>query len=193
MSEPLHYSSITELSSRIRGGAISPVEVVTTCLERIEQLNPGLNAFITVLPEEAVDRARKAESEIAAGRWRGPLHGIPVGVKDFFDTAGVRTTAAFEQFRNRVPKKDSAVAARLKEAGAIVVGKTNMHTLGTGTTGLESSFGPVKNPWNAGVIPGGSSSGSAAAVAAGMCYATVDTDAIGSCRLPSACCGVTGF
>jgi aspartyl-tRNA(Asn)/glutamyl-tRNA(Gln) amidotransferase subunit A len=185
--------SISELSSQLRQGAISPVEVVATCLERIEQLNPRLNAFITVLANEALEAAGQAAEEIAAGRWRGPLHGIPVGVKDFFDTAGIRTTAAFAPFEKRVPDRDAAVVTQLKKAGAIIVGKTNMHTLGMGTTGLESHFGPVQNPWHADFIPGGSSSGSAAAVAAGMCYATVDTDAIGSCRLPSACCGVVGF
>jgi hypothetical protein len=121
------------------------------------------------------------------------LHGIPIGIKDFYDTAGIKTTAGFEPFKQRVPATDAVVVKKLKEAGAIIIGKTNMHKLGMGTTGLESYFGPVHNPWNAEYIPGGSSSGSAAAVASGMCYATVDTDAIGSCRLPAACCGVTGF
>jgi aspartyl-tRNA(Asn)/glutamyl-tRNA(Gln) amidotransferase subunit A len=110
-----------------------------------------------------------------------------------FDTAGVRTTAAFEHFRNRVPARDAVAVTGLRDAGAIIVGKTNMHTLGMGTTGLVSYFGPVRNPWNADYIPGGSSAGSAAAVASGMCYATLDTDAIGSCRLPAACCGAVGF
>jgi aspartyl-tRNA(Asn)/glutamyl-tRNA(Gln) amidotransferase subunit A len=128
-----------------------------------------------------------------AGTWRGPLHGIPIGVKDFYDTAGVRTTAAFEKFKDRVPARDAEAVAALKRAGAIVVGKTNMHRLGMGTTGLDSWFGAAHNPWNDAHIPGGSSSGSAAAVAAGLCYATLDTDAIGSCRLPAACCGVVGF
>ena len=186
-------TSIAALSGRIRTRAISPVQLVEACLRRIDQLNPELNAFITVLAGAALDAARIAEADIAAGRWRGPLHGIPVGVKDFFDTASIRTTAAFEPFRNRVPAEDAVVVTKLKAAGAIIIGKTNMHTLGSGTTGLESAFGPVRNPWNDGFIPGGSSSGSAAAVATGLCYATVDTDAVGSCRLPAACCGVVGF
>ncbi len=114
-------------------------------------------------------------------------------MKDFYDTAEVKTTAAFERFVNRVPTKDADVVKKLKDAGAIVIGKTNMDALGMATTGLQSFYGPVKNPWNADYIAGGSSSGSAAAVASGMCYATVDTDAIGSCRLPAACCGVVGF
>ena len=167
--------------------------VVDTCLARIDALNGKLNAFATVLADSAREEAREAEAEIRAGRWRGPLHGVPIGIKDFYDTAGIKTTAAFEHFRNRVPQKDAAAVARLKDAGAVIIGKMNMHQLGMGTTGLESCFGPVNNPWNAGYIPGGSSSGSAAAVAAGLCYATLDTDAIGSCRLPAACCGVVGF
>jgi len=169
------------------------VELVTACLDRIERLQPRLNAFITVAGNSALQAAKAAEEEIRQGRWRGPLHGIPVGIKDFYDTAGLATTAAFERFRNRIPKKDAVAVEKLKRAGAIVIGKTNMHTLGMGTTGLESCFGPVNNPWNADYIPGGSSSGSAAAIASGLCYATLDTDAIGSCRLPAACCGVVGY
>jgi aspartyl-tRNA(Asn)/glutamyl-tRNA(Gln) amidotransferase subunit A len=184
---------LADVSELIRQRQISPLDLVTTCLDRIERLQPRLNAFITVMDDAARDAARAAESEIGAGRWRGRLHGIPVAVKDFYDTAGVKTTAAFECFADRVPTKDADVVRRLKDAGAIVIGKTNMDTLGMATTGLQSFYGPVKNPWHADYIAGGSSSGSAAAVASGMCYATVDTDAIGSCRLPAACCGVVGF
>jgi aspartyl-tRNA(Asn)/glutamyl-tRNA(Gln) amidotransferase subunit A len=171
----------------------SPIEVVQSCLDRIERFNPGINAFITVLSVEARRAAEEAVAEIEAGRCRGPLHGMPVATKDFYDTAGIRTTAAFEHFKDRVPKSDAESVTRLKEAGAIIVGKTNMHRLGMGTTGTESAFGPVRNPWNVDYIAGGSSSGSAAAVASGFCHATLDTDAIGSCRLPAACCGVVGF
>ena len=123
------------------------------------------------------DRARRS------GGWRGALHGVPVAVKDFYDTAGVRTTAGFERFKDRVPRQDADVVVALDRAGAILLGKTNMHQLGMGTTGLESGFGAVRNPWNDAFIPGGSSSGSAAAVAAGLCYATIDTDAIRSSPL----------
>ena len=144
------------------------------------------NLIRTVMAEAA----ERAEREIAAGRWKGPLHGIPVAAKDFFDTAGVRTTAAFAAFRDRVPARDADVITRLKNAGAILVAKTNMHELGMGTTSVQSHFGPVRNPWNEAYVAGGSSGGSAAAVAAGLCFATVDTDAIGSCRLPAAICGV---
>jgi aspartyl-tRNA(Asn)/glutamyl-tRNA(Gln) amidotransferase subunit A len=193
MNDDIYYVNIEELQHRIRTRDVSPTHIVERCLERIQTLNPRLNAFATVLVDQALDQARLAQEEIQGGRWRGPLHGVPVGIKDFYDTAGIATTAAFERFKNRVPRVDAVSVARLKDAGAIILGKMNMHTLGMGTTGLESSFGPVRNPWNHDFIPGGSSSGSAAAVAAGLCYATLDTDAIGSCRLPAACCGVFGF
>src|SRR5258705_2914774 len=187
------FPRIADVAPRLRARDISAVEVVEACLARIEERERRLKAFVTVLDEQARERARQADEDIRAGRYLGPLHGIPVGVKDFYDTANVRTTAAFEPFRNRVPRRDAEAVAALRDAGAIVVGKTNMHQLGTGTTGLESAFGAVGNPVNDAYIPGGSSSGSTAAVATGMCYATLDTDAIGSCRLPAACCGVVGF
>jgi aspartyl-tRNA(Asn)/glutamyl-tRNA(Gln) amidotransferase subunit A len=175
----------------MRHGGLSPVALVEQCLSRIDALNPALNAFITVTAELARKQARDAERDMRAGRWRGPLHGIPVAVKDFYDTAGIRTTAAAKQFAERVPAKDAELVTKLRDAGAVLVGKTNMHTLGMGTTSLESYFGPVVNPWSARHVAGGSSGGSAAALAAGLCFATVDTDAVGSGRLPAAICGVT--
>src|SRR5919107_604689 len=187
------YADIGKVSESIREGEVSPLEIVNECLERIGALDPELNAFITVMAERAREEAACAGAEIESGNWRGPLHGIPVGIKDFYDTAGTKTTAAFELFEGRVPEKDAAVVTRLREAGAVVIGKTNMHTLGMGTTGLDGHFGSARNPYDAEYVPGGSSSGSAVAVASGMCYATIDTDAIGSCRLPAACCGVVGF
>jgi aspartyl-tRNA(Asn)/glutamyl-tRNA(Gln) amidotransferase subunit A len=188
-----YYSSITELSRLIQQKQLSPIELVRPCLERIKQLQPKLNAFITVLAEQALAKAKQAEQEIKDGNWKGPLHGIPVGIKDFFDTAGIKTTAAFEHFQNRVPSEDAVIVKQLKDAGAIVIGKTNMHELGMGTTSVDSYFGSVHNPWQQDYVAGGSSGGSAAAVATGLCYATVDTDAVGSCRLPAACCGVVGL
>ncbi len=184
---------ISKVSERIKNGELSSVELVSNCLDKIEELNPKLNAFITVNTIQAMKEAEIAEKEIENKKWKGPLHGIPVGIKDFYDTAGIKTTAAFQYFKDRIPIKDADGVTKLKEAGAIIIGKTNMHQLGMGTTGLESYFGAVKNPINTHYIPGGSSSGSAAAVGAGMCYATLDTDAVGSCRLPAACCGVVGF
>lgn len=189
----MHYAGIRELSTAIRSGQASPVEAVETCLARINAQASALNAFITVLSDEALEQARAAEAEIKAGRWCGPLHGIPVAVKDFYDMEGVRTTGGAEQFQSRVAGADADVVARLRRAGAIILGKTNMDALGMATTGLTSFFGPVRNPWNDSFVTGGSSAGSAAAVAAGLCYATVDTDAVGSVRLPAACCGVVGF
>ena len=186
-------ATLQQLAKLIRTQKVSPIEVVDACLKRIEDLNPKLNAFITVLADQAREQARDAEAEIKAGKWRGPLHGIPVGIKDFYDTSGIKTTAGFEHFKDRIPAKDAEGVRKLKKASAIIIGKMNMHELGMGTTGLDSYFGPVRNPWNPDYIAGGSSSGSAAAVASGMCYATLDTDAIGSCRLPAACCGVVGF
>ena len=189
----MHYDSIEALSRRIQQRTVSPVDVVDACLKRIATLNPVLNAFITVMADDARDQARKAEAEIKRGGWRGPLHGVPVAVKDFYDTAGVTTTAGVEQFKDRVPATDAEAVSRLRRAGAIILAKTNMDALGMATTGLTSYFGPVRNPWNSDYVTGGSSAGSAAAVAAGLCYATLDTDAVGSVRLPAACCGVVGF
>src|SRR6266540_2883319 len=187
------HATLQDLAKLIRAQKVSPVEVVDVCLKRIEDLNPKLNTFITILADQAREQAQAAQAEIEAGKWRGPLHGIPIGIKDFYDTAGIKTTAAFEHFKDRIPAKEAVGVLKLRMAGAIIIGKTNMHQLGMGTTGLDSYFGPVRNPWNPDYIPGGSSSGSAAAVASSMCYATLDTDAIGSCRLPAACCGVVGF
>jgi aspartyl-tRNA(Asn)/glutamyl-tRNA(Gln) amidotransferase subunit A len=185
------FASIADVGASMRTGRLSPLDVTRRCLERIAALNPTLNAFITVTTDLAQQHARDAEREMASGQWRGPLHGVPVAVKDFYDTAGIRTTAAFEHFANRVPAHDAEMVVRLRDAGAVLVGKTNMHKLGMGTTSLAGAFGPVVNPWNAHYVAGGSSGGSAAAVAAGLCFATVDTDAIGSGRLPASICGVT--
>jgi len=185
------FAPISELARDIRERRLSPVALAETCLSRIEALNPGLNAFITVTSELAREQAAQADREIAAGQWRGPLHGIPVAVKDFYDTAGVRTTAGFRQFEHRVPNEDAELVVKLREAGTVLLGKTNMHRLGMGTTSLESDFGPVVNPWSSNHVAGGSSGGSCVAVAAGLCFATVDTDAVGSGRLPAAICGVS--
>ena len=187
------FSSIAEVSESIRRQEVSPVTIVLDCLQRIEASQRTLNTFITVLADQAFSEAMAAETEIRNGGWRGPLHGIPIAIKDMFDTAGIRTTAAFEHFKARIPAHDAAAVRKLKQAGAIIVGKTNMHKLAMGTTSVDSYFGAVHNPWNTDYIAGGSSGGSAAAVAAGLCYAALDTDAIGSCRLPASCCGVTGF
>jgi aspartyl-tRNA(Asn)/glutamyl-tRNA(Gln) amidotransferase subunit A len=185
--------TLAEVSEQIRTQKVTPTEVTEACLARIEQLNPTLNAFITVMADEARAAAKIATQEITAGNWRGPLHGVPIAFKDMYDTAGIKTTAAFEHFAHRVPHQDAVAVQKMKEAGAVIVGKTNLHTLAMGTTSTVSAAGPVHNPWNIDYIAGGSSGGSAAAVAAGMCFATIDTDAVGSTRLPAACCGVVGY
>jgi aspartyl-tRNA(Asn)/glutamyl-tRNA(Gln) amidotransferase subunit A len=187
------FTSISELSRRLRLGEVSPVEITQRCLERIEKLNPALNAFITVLAELAMEEAKMAEAEILNGEWRGPLHGIPIAVKDLIDTAGVWTTAASALYKDRIPLKDAEVVRRLRVAGAVIVGKNNLHEFAYGGSSLVSYFGDVHNPWNVGRIAGGSSGGSAAAVVAGMAYAAIGTDTAGSIREPAALCGCVGL
>jgi aspartyl-tRNA(Asn)/glutamyl-tRNA(Gln) amidotransferase subunit A len=184
--------TLTEAAQQIRSRQLSPVELTRACLARIERLNPTLNAFITITADLASEQARQAEVEVMAGHWRGPLHGIPIGLKDLLDTAGVLTTAASNQFRERVPTQDAALVRQLKQAGAVLLGKLNLHEFAFGGSGIVSAFGPVKNPWDLERITGGSSSGSAAAVAAGLCIAAIGTDTAGSIRCPAALCGIVG-
>ncbi len=184
--------TLAEASELVRSRHVSPVELTQACLRRIDELNPALNAFITLTAEEALQEARAAEAEISRGNFRGPLHGIPVSLKDLIDTAGVRTTAGSELFKDRVPADDAVVVQRLRQAGAVSVGKTNLHEFAYGGSSLVSYFGTVRNPWNQQRIAGGSSGGAAAAVAAGLCFAALGTDTAGSIRLPSALCGVVG-
>ena len=185
--------TIAQASELIRAGEISPVEVLQECLARIEALNPTLNAFITVLADSALQEARRAEAEIRSGNWRGGLHGIPIGLKDLIDTAGIRTTAASAIFRDRVPTYDAEVVKKLKSAGAVLIGKQNLHEFAYGGSSLISRFGPVHDPVNPECIAGGSSGGSAAAVASGMCFGAIGTDTAGSVREPAALCGVVGL
>ncbi len=184
---------LAEASRRVRAGSLSPVDLTRACLQRIERLNRRLNAFITVTAEQALAEARTAEQEIAQGKWRGPLHGIPIALKDVIDTAGVRTTAASAVFAKRVPTEDAEVVRRLKAAGAVFLGKLNMHEFALGTTSAISHFGPVHNPWDLARVADGSSGGTAAAVAASLCFGAVGTDTGGSNRIPAACCGVVGL
>ena len=185
--------SIREAADLVRRKVISPVELTRACLERIDRFNPKLNAFITVTAEQAMGQARDAEAEVQRGRWRGPLHGIPIGLKDNIDTAGVRTTLGSAVFKDRVPSVDAEVVRRLKRAGAVLIGKHNLHEVAFGTTSAVSHFGPVHNPYQSDRISGGSSGGSAAAVAARLCFGAVGTDAGGSIRVPSAFCGIVGL
>lgn len=167
-------------------------------LARIDRLNPKLNAYITVTSELALAQAKKAESELFAPRGRkgyrdrGPLHGIPISLKDNIYTQGIRTTAGSKILKDFIPQHDAKVVALLKEAGAVILGKTNMHEFAYGVTSNNPHYGPVHNPWDLARIPGGSSGGSAAAVAAGLCFGSIGTDTGGSIRIPSALCGVVG-
>lgn len=185
--------SISEASDLLRQKQISPVDLTSACLERIDQLNPTLNAFITVTRETAIAEARAAEAEIQKGNWLGPLHGIPIGLKDLIDTAGIKTTCGSALFADRVPTEDAHVVHRLKRAGAVLIGKQNMQEFAYGGTSASSHFGPVCNPWDTKRIPGGSSGGSAAAVAAGMCFGAIGSDTGGSIREPAAFCGIVGL
>jgi aspartyl-tRNA(Asn)/glutamyl-tRNA(Gln) amidotransferase subunit A len=185
--------SLLQAAELIRNRKVSPVDLTNACLHRIEQLNSTLNAFITVIADRALQEARRAEAEIYKGQWKGPLHGIPIALKDNVDTAGVRTTSASHVSRDRIPASDAEVAKRLKSANAVLLGKLNLHEFAYGGSGIISAFGPVRNPHDPEHITGGSSSGSAAAVASGMCFAAIGTDTSGSIRLPAAYCGIVGL
>ena len=194
MNEPENLPrSIAALAAALRERRLSPVEVVNTLLERIESEDAKLNAFITVLPERALEEAARAEKEILAGEYRSPLHGVPVGVKDLICTEGVRTTMGSAFFEDYVPDHSATAVSKLEEAGAILLGKTNTHEFAYGPTGDSSHFGPTRNPHDPSRIPGGSSGGSGATVAAGLCYAALGSDTAASIRVPAALCGVVGM
>jgi len=194
----LAFASIEEVARLYRKRKLSPVEVTKLILARIEQLNPKINAYITVTYELAVAQAKKAEAELFAPRGRkgyrdrGILHGIPISLKDNIYTKAIRTTAGSKILKDFVPLHDAVVWTKLQEAGAILVGKTNLHEFAYGVTTNNPHYGPTRNPWDVNRIPGGSSGGSAAAVAAGLCYGSIGTDTGGSIRIPSSLCGVVG-
>jgi aspartyl-tRNA(Asn)/glutamyl-tRNA(Gln) amidotransferase subunit A len=185
--------SIAEAAEQIRRKALSPVELTRAYLQRIERLNPLLNAYVTVIAEPALAEARTAEVEIGRGEYRGALHGVPIALKDLYATRGVRTAAGSKILSDWIPENDATVTARLRQAGAILLGKTNTHEFAYGATTVNPHFGPSRNPWNPGHITGGSSGGSGAAVAAGMAAMAMGTDTGGSIRCPAALCGVVGL
>ena len=185
--------NLTELSKLLATRELSSSEAVNAALNRLELLESKLNAFITVTGEQAIAEAKKADDEIARGDYRGPLHGVPVTIKDLFATAGVRTTAGSKILADWLPETDSAVVDRLRAAGAIIIGKTNLDEFGHGGTSTLSHFGPVHNPWNIEHIAGGSSGGSAAAVAAGIGPLSYGTETGSSVRRPASYCGIVGF
>ncbi len=185
--------TLKQASTLIRSKKVSPVDLTEACLAAIQRDNPKTNAWITVMRDQALAAAKELAREQSAGRFRGPLHGIPIGLKDNIDSAGTRTTAGSKTLEGNVPTEDAFVTRRLRDAGAVLIGKCNMHIFAQGATSAVSYFGPVRNPWNLELIAGGSSGGSAAAVATGNCYAALGTDTGGSIRTPSAMCGVVGF
>ena len=189
----LCYMTIAQAAPLLRDGQLSPVELTRAFLERIEAIDGRLNSYVTLLPERALAQARAAEAEILRGDYRGPLHGIPIGLKDLYDTAGILTTAMSRVTPDRVPTEDATTVARLNQAGTILLGKLAMHEFALGGPDFTSLFPPARNPWNLAHIPGGSSSGSGAAVAAGLCMGALGSDTGGSIRGPASMCGIVGI
>lgn len=186
-------STLSDLARSIEAGASSSLEATEACLARIAERNRSLNAYITVLVDEALEQARAADQEIASGHYRGPLHGVPISLKDFIDLRGTPTTAASHVRDGHIARNDAIVVGRLRDAGAVFIGKTNLHEFALGTTNEDSAYGPVHHPLDETRSPGGSSGGSAASVLAGMAFASIGTDTGGSIRIPSAACGLVGL
>lgn len=191
--EDLTALTLVEASARIHNRTVTSTQLTKALLARISVYNPKVNCYITIMGEEALKQAEQLDAEQKAGKFRGPLHGIPIALKDNIDTAGARTTAASPMFRTRVPAEDADVVRRLKTSGAIILGKLNLHEFAMGCTGDVSYFGPCRNPWALDRVTGGSSSGSGASVAADLCYASLGTDTGGSIRVPSSWCGIVGI
>jgi aspartyl-tRNA(Asn)/glutamyl-tRNA(Gln) amidotransferase subunit A len=195
----LAYASISEIGNLYRRRKLSPVEITQFLLDRIARMNPRLNAFLALNSEIALKEAAAAESALCAKTRRkssrdlGPLHGIPISLKDNLYTAGLRTTGGSNFLRDFLPLEDAAIVISLKNSGAVLIGKTNLHEFAYGVTSNNPHFGPVRNPWDLNRIPGGSSGGSAAALAAGLCYGSIGTDTGGSVRIPASLCGVVGL
>ena len=185
--------TLAEVGRLVASKGLTSEAVTERCLERITEQNRTLNAFVSVLDDDAVAQAKKADQEIAAGRYRGPLHGIPISLKDIIDLRNAPTTAASRVRDGHIARRDATVVGRLREAGAIFIGKTNLHEFALGTTNEDSAYGPVLHPLDTTRSPGGSSGGSAASVLAGMAYASIGTDTGGSIRIPSSACGLVGL
>lgn len=193
MSSELAFASVRDLSTKIQRREISSVEVVRAALERTKKLDPVLNSYITITEESSLKQAKTLDEELARGEYHGPLHGVPVSIKDHIDTAGIRTTAGAKSRINNLPQKDAAVVRRIKQAGGVIVGKANMNRYASGESGDNPDFGPIRNPWNPKFSPGGSSGGSGVQVAAGLVPLSIGSDNGGSIRIPAALCGIVGF
>jgi len=189
----LCYMSAGELAPMVRDKEISPVEIIEAHLARIQETEPVLNSFITLLPEESRAAAKRAETDIMAGRYRGPLHGIPLALKDLYNTGGVRTTSGSKLFDTYIPDRDCTVAFKFREAGSILLGKLNLHQFAYGPTGENPDYGHMHNPWDPQKVAGGSSGGSGSATASGQCTITTGSDTGGSIRIPAALCGIVGL
>jgi aspartyl-tRNA(Asn)/glutamyl-tRNA(Gln) amidotransferase subunit A len=187
------FRTISDLARALRAREISSETATLDCLGRIAERNPSINAYIAVLADQALAQAKQADAELAAGQDRGPLHGVPISLKDIIDLEGVPTTAASTVRNGHIAARDSTVVARLREAGAVFLGKANLHEFAFGTTNEDSAFGPVRHPLDPNRSPGGSSGGSAAGVMDGMAYASIGTDTGGSVRIPSTLCGLVGL
>ncbi len=189
----LPYLTIREASELIKKKEISPVDITRSVLERISDIDRKLNSYITVIADQSLGAAKNAEEAIAKGSYLGPLHGIPLALKDIFITRGIPTTCGSKMLENFIPPYDGSVTKRLVDAGAVIVGKNNMDEFAMGSSTETSYFGPVKNPWDLNRVPGGSSGGSATATAASLCLGSVGTDTGGSIRQPASLCGVVGM
>ena len=193
LSGELNSLDLVGAARRVADGSVSPIELTSACLERIAGIDAQVNAFITVTADAAMEDARVGERDIVRGEPGGPLAGVPIALKDLFDTAEVRTTAGSKFFSERVPNRDAAVVQKLRTAGAVLLGKLNMHEWALGVTNDNPHYGACHNPWALDRITGGSSGGSAAALAAGMCFGTLGSDTGGSIRIPASLCGVVGL
>ena len=189
----LPFLTLAEAAREIRTRRLSPVELTRAVLERAQALNDTVNAYITITADSALREAQDAEHAILQGDYRGPLHGIPIALKDLFDTQGVRTTGGSKVLADRVPDADCTVVANLRRAGAVLLGKLNLHEFAFGVTSVNPHYGPARNPWDTARITGGSSGGSGAATAAGMCFAALGSDTGGSVRIPACLCGIVGL
>ena len=185
--------TISDMAPKIRSGEVSPVELTEAALAQADRLQPALNSFITILRDQAMDQAREQEAALARGEYLGPLQGIPIGIKDNIATGGIRTTVGTKVLSDNVPEEDAEVVRRCKAAGAIILGKENLEEFAAGATSNNPHYGAVHNPWGLDHIPGGSSGGGGANVAAGVTFASLGTDLGGSVRLPGTFCGVVGL